>query len=407
MPVKLDKLFDSFTKEGIFKNKFILQTNYTPETIKHREKQIQTMAGILAPSLRLERVSNLFIYGKTGTGKTLSVQFVRDELLKKSKQIGTNLTVEYINCKLKKIADTEYRILAELIRKLGGSIPITGLPTDVVYNKFIELLEKKNQLFIIVLDEIDQALKKISSDFLYNLTRLNSELTKTQISIIGISNDLTFLDNLDPRVRSSLSEEEIVFPPYDAVQLQDILGERGKRAFKQGAIRAGVIEKCAAYAAREHGDARRALDLLRIAGELVERDGKREVTIEYIDRANDKIERDKILDVIETEPKQFQLVLLAVINLMESGKYEKIFTGDIYNGYQELCKRASTEILTQRRVGDIIAEFDMLGVINAMVISKGRYGRTREIKLAIPSSLVERVKKILNDSLNLNQEDIE
>ncbi len=402
MPVKLDKLFDSFTKEGIFKNKFILQTNYTPETVKHREKQIQTMAGILAPSLRLERVSNLFIYGKTGTGKTLSVQFVKDELLKKSKQQGTNLAIEYINCKLKKIADTEYRILAELIRKLGGNIPVTGLPTDVVYNKFIEILEKKNQLFIIVLDEVDQALKKISSDFLYNLTRLNSELTKTQISIIGISNDLTFLDNLDPRVRSSLSEEEIVFPPYDAVQLQDILRERARKAFKQGAISAGVIEKCAAYAAREHGDARRALDLLRIAGELVERDGKKEVSIEYIDKANDKIERDKILDVIETEPKQFQLVLLAIINLIESGKYEKIFTGDIYNEYQELCKRASVEVLTQRRVGDIIAEFDMLGVINALVISKGRYGRTREIKLAIPSSLMEKAKNILHDSLNLN-----
>ncbi len=402
MPSKLDKLFDSFTKEGIFKNKFILQTNYTPETVKHREKQIEAIASVIAPSLRLERVSNLFIYGKTGTGKTLSVQFVKDELLKKAKQQGTNLAIEYINCKLKKIADTEYRILAELIRKLGENIPVTGLPTDVVYNKFIEILEKKNQLFIIVLDEIDQAVKKISSDFLYNLTRLNSELTKTQMSIIGISNDLTFLDNLDPRVRSSLSEEEIVFPPYDAVQLQDILRERAKRAFKPGTIKQGVIEKCAAYSASEHGDARRALDLLRISGELVERDGKREVTIEYIDKANDKIEKDKILDVIETEPKQFQLVLLAVVNLIESGKHQKIFTGDIYNEYQELCKRTATEILTQRRIGDIIAEFDMLGIIRALVISKGRYGRTREIKLAIPSSLVDKVKKILHDSLNIN-----
>ncbi len=140
---------------------------------------------------------------------------------------------------------------------------------------------------------------------------------------------------------------------------------------------------------------------MRIAGELAERESKKEITLEYIDKANEKIERDKILDVVETEPKQFQLTLLAIMNLLESNNHPKIFTGDIYNTYQELCKKTSTEILTQRRVGDIIAEFDMLGLINALVISKGRYGRTREVKLAIPPALVGKVKKILLDSLAL------
>jgi len=399
--VGVDGIFDSFERESIFKNKSILQANYNPETITHREKQIETIASILAPCLRMERVSNLFVYGKTGTGKTLSVQYIKEKLLERAKAQNANLTIEYINCKLKKIADTEYRILAELIRKLGGSIPDTGLPTEVVYNRFIELLESKKQMFILILDEIDQAIKKISDDFLYNLTRLNSELNQKQISLIGISNDLTFLDNIDPRVRSSLSEEEVVFAPYNAPQLQDILKERVKIAFHQNVVKDGVLEKCAALAAREHGDARRALDLLRIAGELAERESKKEITLEYIDKANEKIERDKILDVVETEPKQFQLTLLAIMNLIESNKHPKIFTGDIYNTYQELCKKTSTEILTQRRVGDIIAEFDMLGLINAIVISKGRYGRTREVKLAIPPALMGKVKKILLDSLAL------
>jgi cell division control protein 6 len=401
MSSQLDKIFDSFTKGSIFKNKFILQSNYIPETIHHREKQINTIASILAPSLRLEKTSNLFIYGKTGSGKTVSIQYIKDSLLKRAHNQKINLNIEYINCKLKKIADTEYRILAELVRKLGGNIPDTGLPTEVVYNKFIEIIESKKQLFILILDEIDQAVKKISDDFLYNLTRLNSELNKSQISIIGISNDLMFLDNLDPRVRSSLSEEEVVFPPYNAIQLKDILKERAKQAFKLNVVCSGVVEKCAAYAAREHGDARRALDLLRISGELAEREGKQKITEEYIDKANEKIERDKILDIIETEPKQFQIVLLSIINLIESKKLPKIFTGDIYNYYKELCQKCATEVLTQRRVGDIIAEFDMLGLINAIVISKGRYGRTREIKLAIPNHLLNRVKEILYESLNL------
>ena len=400
MSVKLDKIFDSFARNSIFKNKAILQSNYSPEVIQHRDKEIKQIASILAPCLRLERTSNLFVYGKTGTGKTISVTYVRNELLKRAEEQNIPLVIEYVNCKLKKIADTEYRILAELIKKLGWHVPSTGLPTDQVYQKFIDVIDSKKQIVIIVLDEIDQAVKKIDDNFLYSLTRLNSELTKAQISIIGISNDVNFLDYLDPRVRSSLSEEELVFPTYNALQLKDILKERANMAFKEDIVEEGVIEKCAAYAAREHGDARRALDLLRVAGELVEREGKSKVALEYIDIANEKIEKDKIFDMISTQPKQFQLVLMSIIISVEKN-IEQIFTGEVYNIYQNLCSKTATESLTQRRVGDIIAELDMMGIINARVISKGRYGRTREIKLAIPNNITDKVKEIIKDSLGL------
>jgi cell division control protein 6 len=99
--------------------------------------------------------------------------------------------------------------------------------------------------------------------FYIYLTRLNSELSQSQLSVVGISNDLTFFDEIDPRVRSSLSEEEIVFPPYNAIQLQKILKERSSNCFKDGVLDSGVIEKCSAYAAREHGDARRAFDFTK------------------------------------------------------------------------------------------------------------------------------------------------
>jgi len=401
MAVKLDKIFDSASKNSLFKNKFVLQSNYSPETIPHRDKEIEQIASILAPSLRGEKISNLFVYGKTGTGKTLSVHYVKDELLKRSgsNADGRILKIEYLNCKLRKVADTEYRILAELIKKLGGEVPATGLPTDQVYNKFIDLIEKEKQVLILVLDEVDQAVKKISDNFLYNLTRLNSELANAQISIIGISNDLRFLDNLDPRVRSSLGEEEIVFPPYNALQLKDILKNRSEEAFNQGAICEGVIEKCAAFAAREHGDARRALDLLRVAGEIAERQGDSQIKLEHIDMANNKIERDKILDVIETEPKQFQLVLLSILNLSKNS--EKIFTGEVYREYQEICRKVRCELLTQRRVSSIISEFDMLGIINAKNLSRGSYGKTREIRSQIPNEIVEKAEAILKNSLNL------
>ena len=404
LDAKIGHIFESFSKANIFDNKSVLQTRHHPDEILHRDEQISQVASILAPTLRGERTSNLFVYGQTGTGKTISIKYIREELLKRAKNTGIPLRIEYLNCKLKKVADTEYRILAELIKKLGSTVPATGLPTDQVYNKFIDLVEREEQNFILILDEIDQAVKKISSDFLYNLTRLNSELDKTTVSIIGISNDLKFLDLIDPRVRSSLGEEEIVFPPYNALQLQDILKRRSENAFKSGAVKEGVIAKCAAYAAREHGDARRALDLLRIAGELAERNGDTQIDLGHIDLANEKIDKDKIIDIVNSSPKQFQIVLLStleLINKKKGDKNQKVFTGDIYSHYQDLCKKSRTEILTQRRVSDLIAEFDMLGIINARVVSKGRHGRTREIKLLIPDQLIPRAREIMQNNLNL------
>ena len=415
MTVELDNIFKSFDDNLIFKNKSALQASYQPKEIIYRDEQINQIASILAPVLRGEKPSNLFLYGKTGTGKTLSIQFIADKLLKRLKgSFDFKLKIEYLNCRLKRVSDTEYRILAELIKKLGGKVHVTGLPTETVYSRFIELIDNEKQLIVLILDEIDYAVKKISDDFLYNLTRINSELSKAQICVIGISNDLTFLDNIDPRVRSSLSEEEIIFPPYNAVQLKEILKKRAEEVFKEGVVHDGVIEKCAAFAAREHGDARRALDLLRIAGELAERSGSKKVLLKHIDESNKKIEKDKILDVVKSEPIQFQLVLYAIIKLSEKNANTQtrltknnenpnlIFTGDVYNLYQNLCIKNKLEILTQRRISDMIQEFDMLGIINVKIISKGRGGRMREIKLAITETITGEVKKIIEDSLNFN-----
>jgi len=397
---KLDKIFDSFVSNNLFKNKSVLQSNYNPNIITHRDEQIEMIASILAPALKGEKISNLFVYGKTGSGKTLSIRHVGNKMTSRLKEVGEDhLKFVYVNCKLKKVADTEYRILSEIIHELGGSVPMTGLPTDSVYTKFIDLIDNKKQMIILVLDEIDQAVKKISDNFIYSLTRLNAELKNAQISIIGISNSLTFMDVLDPRVRSSLGEEEIVFPPYNALQLQDILKERAETAFKEQILEEGTIAKCAAYAAREHGDARRALDLLRVSGEIAERDHSMKITLQHIDLANNKIERDKMLDIIESEPKQFQLVLYAIMLLEKEKNKESAFTGEVYNAYQEISIKTKNEILTQRRVSDILAEFDMLGIINTNVISKGRHGRMREIKLMLAPHIKIKAKEILEKSL--------
>ena len=397
----LTNFFENFVKqESFFTDKKILQSTYVPEEISHRDEQINQIASILAPSLKLDKPSNLFIYGKTGTGKTLTVKYTTKQLSELAQQKGIPLKIIYLNCKLNKVADTEYRLLLQLSKEFGKEIPPTGLPTDEVYKIFYNLIDYNQLLIIIILDEIDQLVKKAGDEILYNLTRVNTELKKSQISLIGISNDLIFADNLDPRIKSSLSEEEIVFPPYNAFQLQDILKKRTKMAFKENIIEEGLIEKCAAYAAREHGDARRALELIRVAGEIAERKGLEKVKIENLDEAEDKIERDRVMDMVITQPKQHQATLYSILSV-STNESNMISTGEVYDVYKKICNATGLRPLTQRRISDIIVEFDMLGIISVKVISKGRYGRTREISLALPLSTKAKIKKIIEDSLDL------
>ena len=390
-------------KESLFKNKAALQSTYNPDEILHRDEQTTYIAKVLAPALRLERPSNLFIYGKTGSGKTLTVQTTIKQIQTIAARELIPIKFIYINCKLKKVADTEYRLVAEITRFFGRTIPPTGLPTDEVYNIFYKTLDSEKQVVILILDEIDQLIKKIGDEVIYNLTRINTELKNAQLAIVGISNDIMFADNLDPRVKSSLSEEELIFPSYNAMQIQDILKKRSSEAVKENILEEGVIAKCAAYAAREHGDARRALELLRVAVELAERKGILKITIKELDEAEEKIEKDRVLDIITTQPKQFQLVLYSILLLYEERRQQNIiFTGEIYLLYKELCTKINLRPLTQRRVSDVIAEFDLLGMINAKVISKGRHGRTREISVVTNDALNIKIKSLLENSLHIN-----
>ncbi len=397
----LDGFFrDYLQREQLFKNKKVLQMNYTPEAISHRDEQIKQIAGILAPVLRLEKPSNLFLYGKTGTGKTLVTKHVTQKILEVAREKDLPVHIAYINCKLKRVADTEYRLITQLAAEFGKTIPPTGLPTDEVYKMFLQHIDSEHKLIVLVLDEVDELVRKSGDEILYNLTRLNSELAHAELSLIGISNDLLFMDDVDPRVKSSLSEEELVFPPYNALQIQDILRQRSSLCFGPETVAPGVIEKCAAYAAREHGDARRALELLRVSGELADRENKKQIALGDIDHAEEKIERDKVVDIVHTQPKQFQVTLNSILTLCENSR-ATIYTGDIYEDYKENCLQIGLKPLTQRRVSDIIAELDMLGIINAKVISKGRYGRTRQIGLAIPPSTLPKVREMIKEGLGL------
>ncbi len=384
----LEGVFDRFLRSAcIFKEREMLRHDYVPENLPHREEQIRFMGEIVAPVLKGVRCSNILIYGKTGTGKTAVAKYVLKKLSQKAQECSYPVKFCYVNCRW---VGTEYRVLAALCQALGVKVPFTGLALGEVFDRFREGLETQNGVFITVLDEIDALVKTRGDTLLYELTRVNETLHSGKTSIVGISNDLRFKEFLDPRVLSSLSEEETVFRPYDAEELRDILLDRAKSAFFGKVLSDSAVSLCAALAAAEHGDARRALDLLRVAGELAEREGAKIITEEHIRHAETRIEHDRVVEALKNLPVHSKLVLLGVYLLVKA-EIANAITGEIYEIYCELCEQAGLAPLTQRRVSGLINELDVIGLLNTQVISMGRHGRTKKIRLGVPRGIIRNV----------------
>ena len=387
-PNILDDVFEKFVNGAkLFKDREVLRHDYVPEKLPHREEQIRVLGQAVAPILKDARCSNIFIYGKTGTGKTAVTKYVLSHLESKAKEYGAAVKFCYVNCRM---TGSEYRVFASLSQSLGLSIPFTGLSAGEVFDRFRNGLDNLRIIFIVVLDEIDSLTKERGDSVLYELTRVNESLRNSKVAIIGISNDLKLKEFLDPRVFSSLSEEEMVFRPYDAGELRNILLERSKLSFYDGGLSEAALSVCSALAAAEHGDARRALDLLRVAGEVAERKGSSVILEEHVRDAEKHIEHNRVVEALKNLTLHSKLVLLSVYHLNKANN-SSANTGEIYDVYNELCGEIGTGLLTQRRLGTLVNELDAMGLLNSKVVSMGRYGRTKKIRLDISRSLIQDV----------------
>jgi cell division control protein 6 len=389
----LDAVFEKFVNNTkIFKDREVLRHDYLPDRLPHREEQITQLGEAVAPALKGARGSNIFIYGKTGTGKTAVTKYVLSHLETKAKEFSAPVKFCYVNCRM---VGSDYRVFASLCQSMGISVPFTGLSVGELFDRFRTGLDALGVILIIALDEADALIKVRGDGLLYELTRVNENLSGSKVSLIGISNDLRLKEFLDPRVLSSLSEEEIVFRPYDAGELRNILSERALSAFHEGVLSDAALSLCSALAAAEHGDARRALDLLRVAGEVAERLGANNVVEDHVREAEKHIDHNRVIEALKNLTLHSKLVVLSLYHLNKADTF-RANTGEIYEVYGEICGEIGVAPLTQRRLCSLVNELDSMGLLNAKVISMGRYGRTKKIRLEIGRSIIKSV--FLSDS---------
>ena len=392
----IDDLLDAAEAgKSIIKNRDILHFTYIPDIILHRKSEQEQVTQSLLPILKKSRPSNLLVYGKPGIGKTLVVKKVLSKIQERVEKSNFPIKLVYSNSKEE---TTLYGLLVSLGRQLGlneKELPSTGLAISVVFKRLLNKIDEGKLNAIFVIDEIDylaHLVAKTGKDILYQLTRANERLTQGSLTLVGISNDLTFKEKLDPRVISSLGEEEIVFTNYDVEQIKKILEERIHESFVENSVEDPALNLCAALAGGEHGDARRAIDLLRVAGELAERQQSDRVTIEHVRSASQKIEENKEETSLKSFPLHEKLLLLAIMKANGSS------TGEIYSSYKNLCKTVGKDGLTQRRITQMLSEIELSGIISGRLIHQGIHGRTKKYKLTISS---EMIKKTFKDDLTL------
>jgi len=379
---------DILNRESIFIDKKTLRRGYMPpslEDVLHRDDIIKKYISCLKDALENEIPNNVFIFGKTGTGKTMLTELITNDLVKTAEKNNVKILVSYINCETN---NTDTGVMKQLVGPLQKELDISDKKVSnsfsAYFHHYCDLINDFDGVPIIIFDEVD---KLKNPDILNQFSRVQeNRYTNKNICMLGITNDLFFVEQLNTRTKSALSQQEIDVPPYDASQLKDILNTRASMAFKEGALGNDVIILCSALAAQEHGDARKALDLLRVAGEIADSNGATTVTEENVYSAEKAIERDHVVDTISHLPTQTKLVILSSAKLfVENSKSRtKVTTPAVYDLYVKLCNKIDMRTLQRRRVADLIGELDMLGIISVDKAARGRYGIVNEIAINIP-----------------------
>ncbi len=364
---------------GIFQDSFVLDQPYIPPKLISRDKQIRQVASLFQPIFNGSSPFHAMAQGLSGTGKSVVLRYVVNRLNKEliNLECGQAVKLVSVQCNVSSISKVLRSILYQM--DPDRSVPKQGVSISDYVDTILEIMNKKEFSLVLVLDEFDKIPRP---EILYPLVRAyEQEQLKPGIylTVIGVLNDMSFYSTLEPRIISSMGAEKIDFPPYSANELIQILEGR-RHAFRPGVLDDDVIPYCAAISARERGDAREAIQLLKKAGVYAVKQGSPVVTLEHIEYAKYLLDEAPDYDTINALAPTHRIALCSYIALKDEG-VEDVWTGDLYKKYLEICQALEIKPVVLTRFSTTISGMEMLGVIETDKMCRGRKGLSRKITL--------------------------
>ncbi len=338
-----------YQENTIIKDLRVLTEHFIPRRIIHRTGQLEALRDNLKPLVNEEIPRNSFLYGPPGTGKTCMSQYIVDEL----KAHVPALSV-YVNCWS---YPSRFKILFNILQSLGQVfIPRKGTPTDELIDIF--KAKVKNKPCIIILDEADQL---EDEKILYDLLEIE------KVCLILIANTENLFATIDPRIRSRLlSIDRIQFRAYSTSEIADILKDRADLGLVQNTIEYPQIEKIADFSG---GDARVALNTLRVAAEEAEKHNTPKILDIHIEKA---IPRTKDLDV-EKALESMNIHQKILYGIIKSSK--SIDASALHAKFETLCAEKNVEKIVERTVRKYLERLE-----GQTLISSSGEGRWRTYK---------------------------
>ena len=352
-----------------------------------RERQLSRIAQHLTPILDGGYPPAALVYGPTGSGKTVSLL----HLLSSFEQVCVRRSIPfryvYIDLTSPK---TYFGALNELSLALDGNGRRyrKGIPIEYMQERIIESLAGYSGTLCLLVDEADNV-RPNTDAFLTFLGKTLPRKVSCHLVLVMLTNRLDWEKALDPRILSFLKKADYIFEPYDAVDLFEILKLRVDKALDGSKVDEGALRMIAAHASRETGDARKAVEHLVKSAKIAEETSGR-ITETEVEQAAETLEIDKTEELIRALAPQQRLTLCACYAALGRST-KRVSTGQVYDVYRTICHRQETKPLTQRRVSDMISFLDLYGLINAPVVSRGRYGQSREIAASLPSNVSEQL----------------
>ena len=388
-----------FEPDGsIYADRDALREDYQPDSVVGRAEELEAYKAALQPVINGEQPNNIFLYGKTGVGKTVTTRYLLDHLQQDAAaHEDLDLTVLMLNCDG---VTSSYQVATRLVNRLRDEtrqISSTGYPLAAVYEKLWADLDALEGTVLVVLDEIDT----IEDDsILYQLPRArdNDNISEAKLGLIGISNDFEFRQELSSKVKSSLCETELHFPTYDANELRSILERRVEVAFREGVVNDAVIRYCAAIGARDAGDARQSIELLMKGGDLAREENADRVTEAHVRRGKELLERSRVAEGIAGLTSHGRYILYALLTLHLEDE-TPIRTRNLRPRYTTICHAVGNEPLVPRRMRDHLGDLTMLGIADVTERNEGRRGgRYREYTLqTIPETVVDALDETIRE----------